>query len=231
MDNLSLNAKIILSQEAAGGSDLLNSSKLPKDGDWEILKGWGIQVVGESDDLFFDVILPKGWTKICDNSDPRHMKLVDNQGLIRAYIFYKSSFYDRKASISVVSQRYVVSRDYNTITRNAFVVRDLGLDKILQSFKAGSFAYLTSNPSVVGLVLHGIFYFCAKEVDDIFWGAVFTENTLAELATLITDKEFFDVYHSGEVCNYPVIDAAKNQSEQDAIALLATLPQGEAAWS
>ena len=54
------------------------------------------------DDLFVDVILPNGWSKV--NTDhPLWSKLIDDKNRVRATIFYKSAFYDRDAFINFES--------------------------------------------------------------------------------------------------------------------------------
>ena len=50
------------------------------------------------DPLFLHAVLPKGWRKVGTDHD-MWSRLVDDQGNIRARIFYKAAFYDRKAKL------------------------------------------------------------------------------------------------------------------------------------
>lgn len=71
-----------------------------------VLQSWGIEIVtdpveaSKSGDLFFDVRLPEGW-RIEPTEHSMYTNLVDANGWVRASIFYKAAFYDRKASISL----------------------------------------------------------------------------------------------------------------------------------
>jgi hypothetical protein len=62
---------------------------------------WGDIV--SKDPLFTYATLPQGWTKKLGERDPRHMHLVDADGKVRAYIFFKNTSYDRTAHMSVCS--------------------------------------------------------------------------------------------------------------------------------
>lgn len=48
-----------------------------------------------------NVELPDGWKKVGTNHD-MHSDLVDETGKVRASIFYKAAFYDRRADMVVV---------------------------------------------------------------------------------------------------------------------------------
>ena len=73
----------------------------------EIFQSLGIRVIdGNSgtkstdDPLFFNVELPVGW-KIVATEHSMWSKLLDDAGHERLSIFFKGSFYDRRASFSV----------------------------------------------------------------------------------------------------------------------------------
>jgi len=53
------------------------------------------------DDLFVNVKLPDGW-KVRPTSHSMWSDLVDDEGNVRASIYYKAAFYDRDAFISLV---------------------------------------------------------------------------------------------------------------------------------
>lgn len=94
----------ICDQEAAGQQELVNSDTLPSEIDAkskEILEQAGVKFGEpvENDPLFTYVELPAGWKKIpTDHS--MWSQLVDETGKVRANIFYKAAFYDRRANIS-----------------------------------------------------------------------------------------------------------------------------------
>lgn len=59
----------------------------------------GITIVDECDDLFWNVVLPEGWTiKATDHT--MWNNLFDDKGRKRANFFYKAAFYDRDAFIN-----------------------------------------------------------------------------------------------------------------------------------
>ena len=58
-----------------------------------------IEILGEYDDLFFNVKLPDGW-EIRATDHPMWNELVDARGEVRAEFFYKAAFYDRGAFIN-----------------------------------------------------------------------------------------------------------------------------------
>lgn len=97
----------ILEQEKTGQSRFVRSELLPrslggysKETPEAYYTALGIEVLGEADDLFYNVKLPIGWTKRpTDHS--MWSNLLDEKGRIRASIFYKAAFYDRSAHISL----------------------------------------------------------------------------------------------------------------------------------
>lgn len=101
----------IEAQEAAGQVMFVNSETLPKSMlgrcTRETLEAMGIVFHKEADDLFVHVTLPTGWKKRATNHS-MHSDLLDNKGRVRAGIFYKAAFYDRRAHISLKT-RYRVN--------------------------------------------------------------------------------------------------------------------------
>lgn len=102
------NPDAIEAQEAQGQKELVESSQLPRKCNYprdfnaiEQYKKMGIKVVenSEGDDLFVDVVLPKGW-KLEFTDHSMWNSLIDNKGRERATIFYKAAFYDRDAFIN-----------------------------------------------------------------------------------------------------------------------------------
>lgn len=63
-----------------------------------------------ADELFIFCKLPEGW-KIKASEHSMHSDLLDADGCVRAGIFYKAAFYDRKADMRL-NCRYVVFSDY-----------------------------------------------------------------------------------------------------------------------
>jgi hypothetical protein len=97
----------IEAQEVEGQKEFVASKTLPKEinsgGTKEELERMGI-VFGEIvDDLFINVTLPKGW-KIEASDHSMWSDLIDDKGCVKASIFYKAAFYDRKAFININSR-------------------------------------------------------------------------------------------------------------------------------
>lgn len=97
-------------QEADGQRELCASEQLPAKmiGGRAVFEAMGIIIVGpsEGDDLFVDVKLPQGWRKR-GTTHAMHSELLDAKGNVRAEIFYKAAFYDRRADI-IPSTRFSI---------------------------------------------------------------------------------------------------------------------------
>lgn len=109
----------IEAQELQGQWELIESQQLPKECNSpsginaiEQYSNMGIKVLTASkdDDLFLDVNLPNGWKKKATDHS-MWSDLIDNKGRIRAAIFYKAAFYDRKSFINFCT-RYNCGNKY-----------------------------------------------------------------------------------------------------------------------
>lgn len=99
------NPDAIVNQEKRGQSELVNSSQLPSQivGDKSILEAAGVKFgeASSGDELFTEAELPKGWKlKATDHDMWSH--LIDENTMIRAKIFYKAAFYDRRATMNIL---------------------------------------------------------------------------------------------------------------------------------
>ena len=105
----------ILASEAAGQQQLVNGTSLPKESrpPWEeVVKHVRLIIDDVVDDIFVSVTLPDGWTKK-PTSHNMWSELYDDKGRLRASMFYKAAFYDRKAHMSW--ERFIyVSSDYES---------------------------------------------------------------------------------------------------------------------
>lgn len=110
----------IEAQEAAGQQDFVVSETLPKEMlhgcTQEKLESVGILFGDDVDDIFVNVVLPNGWQKRpTDHS--MWSDLLDANGYVRASIFYKAAFYDRKAHIALTrrfTSSYAPEDDYKS---------------------------------------------------------------------------------------------------------------------
>ena len=94
----------IEAQERAGQVGFVASDTLPIEcvnATREQMEALGIQFGEPIDDLFVNVCLPEGWTK-AGTEHSMHSDLLDEQGRNRAGIFYKATFYDRRADMHLV---------------------------------------------------------------------------------------------------------------------------------
>lgn len=90
-------------QEARGQMELVSSEVLPSTGSWGELEKLGVKRGAhvEGDDMFVYAELPAGWKKRrTDHS--MWSELIDENGVVKANIFYKAAFYDRSAHIHTV---------------------------------------------------------------------------------------------------------------------------------
>ena len=94
----------IEAQEARGQTILCSNELLPKKmynikrEEMESL-GFRFHDTPNDDPLFVHVSLPEGWTKR-PTEHSMWSELVDQEGKVRAKIFYKAAFYDRRADLS-----------------------------------------------------------------------------------------------------------------------------------
>lgn len=110
----------IESQEAEGQKEFCQESLMPKKNNSygiqdDILtqyKKLGIEIIGDHDELFYKVKLPKGWKRI-PTEHSMWNKLIDEQGRQRALIFYKAAFYDERSHFCI-SCRFTIriNNDY-----------------------------------------------------------------------------------------------------------------------
>jgi len=112
--------QIILAQESLGQNEMVTTDILPKEMihgcTKEQLENIGIVFGQEVDDLFINVGLPEGWKKVASNHS-MWSYLYDDKERKRAAIFYKGSFHDRKAHISLInrfSMYYTPEDEYKT---------------------------------------------------------------------------------------------------------------------
>ena len=103
------NPSAIEAQELKGQKELCDSKQLPcMDGYKDLKQEYekiGIKVLGKSkdDNLFYDVILPKGW-KIVSTEHSMWSDLIDEKGKKIGNIFYKAAFYDRSADFGFIKE-------------------------------------------------------------------------------------------------------------------------------
>lgn len=103
----------IEASEARGQEQLVASQSLPTDvRDRKVFEALGF-TFGKpfaDDPLFAPATLPAGWTKRGTNHS-MHSEILDDKGRVRAGVFYKAAFYDRKADMSLRG-RYRVNHEY-----------------------------------------------------------------------------------------------------------------------
>lgn len=95
----------IEAQELRGQQELAASDVLPSDGSENpavqaLGIEWGEEVPG--DELFRYAKLPAGWSKRATDH-AMWSEIVDEKGEVRAQVFYKAAFYDRRAMIAAVA--------------------------------------------------------------------------------------------------------------------------------
>ncbi|HUC01359.1 MAG TPA: hypothetical protein VMA75_00440 [Candidatus Paceibacterota bacterium] len=119
-------------QVSQGQRELVNSTTLPtqmggcRDYDTKkILEAAGVKFgeVVEDDDLFQYVELPAGWKKVSTDHS-MHSNLVDDKGRVRARIFYKAAFYDRRADLQS-ERRFGASVDYGRREKEGVAVANV----------------------------------------------------------------------------------------------------------
>lgn len=104
--------------EAAGQQQLVGSSRLPAEGNWDGLGALGF-VKGDpvaGDPLFVEATVPVAWVRRSTDHS-MHSEIFDDRGLPRVGIFYKAAFYDRSAHFWIIDVgAHVVSSALNKDT-------------------------------------------------------------------------------------------------------------------
>jgi hypothetical protein len=103
----------IEASEARGQAQFVASQSLPSDvRDRKVFEALGF-TFGEpykDDPIFAPATLPAGWTKRGTDHD-MHSEILDEKGRVRAGVFYKAAFYDRRADMSLRG-RYRINQEY-----------------------------------------------------------------------------------------------------------------------
>lgn len=210
--------------EKAGQKDFLAHDSLPiaTAAEWKILESWGVKKGEPLNELFCAAKLPIGWSKV-GGKDPRGSTLCDDRGLVRATIFYKAAYYEKTANLCILQKRFRSGRDYGSDEAFAYVVKDDGLNRIVQRFETGSYAYLKSDPSIVGFIFYGVFRYNADKDG-------FKALTSSEEAVAITVEQFYDNYHNSNISNSATLHAADTLAKKEADDFASALPTDDRQW-
>ena len=205
-------------QEAHQQHIFTNNCDLPIEcDDWDKLESWGIIKDAETDPLFVSCVLPEGWSKVATDHS-MWSNLVDNEGLIRASIFYKGAFYDRSAHTHVTTRRYYVSRNYNIKEGEAYEIGDSATNTTVQQYPAGYWGFIVEDQfgnkpkKVVGLIYNGVFHYKPKGK---YGAARFSATCDVRFATQIDLDTFYKDFHHVEA-EYDAINAAKFLLKEEA---------------
>jgi hypothetical protein len=93
----------ILAQERAGQMSFVQSDTLPTRmlcNAQSVLEAAGVEFLFpvEDDPVFQYVELPPGWERVATD-DPMWSDILDDNGVVRARVFYKAAFYDRHSHL------------------------------------------------------------------------------------------------------------------------------------
>lgn len=205
-------------QQAQQQQVLTNNCDLPVEcDDWAKLESWGITRGEQTDSLFVLCVLPEGWTKKATDHS-MWSSLVDSQGLLRASIFYKGAFYDRKAHTYVITKRYYTSQNHDIKEGEAYQIRDSATDTTVRQYPAGYWGFMKQNryflgvlveeETFVGLIYNGLFHYKPKTRFSMICDAI--------LATQISVATFYKDFHHIAPC-YDAIRAAEFLAREEAV--------------
>jgi len=225
----SMTSDDIVVSEAAGQKTMIDSTQVPKDGDWDLLKIWGVVITGDADELFYNAQLPEGW-ELRSTGHALWTDLIDNCGRKRAGLFYKAAFYDRRAEFFAIDVRFVVEQNWSAENHSRdvkqFAIKDLARGTVLELGLPVRSAVLKRDPSIVGAVKDGVFYFDPTEGKD----TTFTKQVSADQATILTADEFYAGYHSKDVWNHEVVDAMENLASDGLVDNILSFLGGHDQW-
>ena len=226
----SMTSSDIEASESAGQKMMIDSTQIPKDGDWELLKSWEIGIIGDADDLFYNAQLPIGW-ELRSNGHALNTDLIDDLGRKRAALFYKAAFYDRRAEFFAIRDRFVVGQNWSAdnYSRDVtqFAIKDVARDTILELGSPVRYAFLKDDPSIVGAVKDGVFYF------DPTGGhlSTFKKRVPADRAIVLTLNEFYDRYHSKDIWHHEVMDTMENLASDGLAEKIVSALAGRDQWA
>ena len=112
---------VVENMEREGHEKAIRQGLMPKEmcpakEEWEKI---GFVFKEIDDDLMYSVTLPEGWSRRMTDHD-MHSEIVDANGLVRGTMFYKASFYDRKANM-VLLPRYKITYKHDDLDDNSYV--------------------------------------------------------------------------------------------------------------
>ena len=225
----SMTSDDIEASESAGQKTMIDSTQIPKHGDWEILKSWGIVIIGDADDLFYNAKLPDGW-ELRSTGHALNTDLIDDRGRKRAALFYKAAYYDRRAEFFAIKDRFVVAQNWSAdYSRNItqFVIKDVARDTVLELGSPVQYAFLKEDPSIVGAVKGDVFHF------DPTGGhlSTFKKRVPADRAIVLTLNEFYDRYHSKETWHHEVMDTMENLASDGLAEKIVSSLAGRDQWA
>jgi hypothetical protein len=211
-------------QEAEGQVSLVNSTNLPKQGDWESLEVLGVVKEKDINDLFCEATLPSGWKKVSsDHSMWSYLK--DDRGLTRASIFYKAAFYDQSAHIRVQKNRFTATPYHNKCDKDGvqYVAEDVGRGFAVKIFAPVYFATLDS---VLGVVCKDRFY---SKTDGILYDQSFVGESIdGTNAIKITKDDFYENYHHVEA-RHDLLEASDKLAKKEVLEWIRNIPE-DAQW-
>lgn len=123
-------------QEEEGQKATVESEQIPKEisgATREQLTKIGFKFGAEIDELLVNCELPSGWTRRATEHS-LYSELTDDKGRVRAEIFYKAAFYDRRADMRMLPRFRIA---YHAESERAGFVRCVVLDGDEVVFDAG----------------------------------------------------------------------------------------------
>jgi hypothetical protein len=211
--------------EALGQEEVVNSTKLPIEGDWKELIELGFVRGKNIDDLFCEAALPTGWQKVASGHS-MWSYIEDHRGLTRASIFYKAAFYDRSATITVKKNRFYTSPYHEMCDKNGVqcVVMDAGRDIAVMIFDPVYFATLDG---ILGAVHKGLFY---SKIKGPKYDEYFDEKKVDGTRAVIMRKdEFYKNCHHVNP-RHDLLKAVDKLADQEAIEFINSI-QKELQWT
>lgn len=123
----------IEAQELAGQATMIANGQLPRrmiGASRPQLQKLGFRFGADIDQLFVHATLPAGWKIVADKDDAMHSDLLDSAGCVRAGVFYKAAFYDRRADIRF-NPRYMLTHDYSDSGKVSTSIQDNKIGEVV----------------------------------------------------------------------------------------------------
>lgn len=211
---------------------MIYTHTLPLEGDWDVLKRWGIIQGPALNDLFCECVLPPGWSKT--TSMGYWTDLLDSRGISRAAIFDKAIMYAPAANV-YTHKRFTlgsVPTDWNATPQpyQHREVRDNGLSRMNGKHPHVVFrdeaVYCGTHSGQLVAVKGDRVYRLLKGVLVHQWDDIIPPHEV----TLLTRQEFYREWYTADPSVSRYLEVVEDLAMYECEQYLSHLPTDDSVW-